>query len=96
MVQICVIDTGIGIKEHDQNKLFKLFGFLDSSKELNTKGVGLGLHISQKIQEQFRGKILLESEFGKGSNFICLFDLENQEIEGNKDKRVLNPNAKTY
>jgi len=41
-----VIDTGIGIKEEDQDKLFKLFGFLDSSKELNTKGVGLGLHIS--------------------------------------------------
>ena len=46
MVQISVIDSGIGIKEEDQDKLFKLFGFLDSSKELNTKGVGLGLHIS--------------------------------------------------
>ena len=46
MVQIKVIDSGIGIKEEDQNKLFKLFGFLDSSKEINTKGVGLGLHIS--------------------------------------------------
>jgi two-component system, cell cycle sensor histidine kinase PleC len=36
MVQIKVIDSGIGIKEEDQDKLFKLFGFLDSSKEINT------------------------------------------------------------
>ena len=49
MVQIKVQDSGIGIKKEDHDKLFKLFGFLDSTKELNTKGVGLGLHISQKI-----------------------------------------------
>lgn len=30
-------------------KLFKLFGFLDSTKELNTGGVGLGLHICKMI-----------------------------------------------
>jgi signal transduction histidine kinase len=46
MIQISVEDSGIGIKKEDKNKLFKLFGFLDASKELNTKGVGLGLHIS--------------------------------------------------
>jgi hypothetical protein len=28
-------------------KLFKLFGFIDTTKELNTKGIGLGLHISK-------------------------------------------------
>ena len=49
MLEIQVIDTGIGIKKEDQGKLFKLFGFLDSSQELNTKGIGLGLHISKMI-----------------------------------------------
>ena len=49
MIEILVADTGIGIKDEDQNKLFKLFGFIDSSKELNTKGIGLGLHISKQI-----------------------------------------------
>ena len=77
MVQIKVIDSGIGIEKEDHDKLFKLFGFLDSSKELNVKGVGLGLHISQKLQEQFGGEILIESELGEGSTFICLFDLDN-------------------
>ena len=49
MLEIQVIDSGIGIKKEDINKLFKLFGFLDTTKELNTKGIGLGLHISKKI-----------------------------------------------
>ena len=51
MLQIQVIDTGTGIKKDDQDKLFKLFGFLDATKDQNTKGVGLGLHISQKISK---------------------------------------------
>ena len=46
MIKIEVEDTGIGIKEKDKAKLFKLFGFIDETKELNTNGVGLGLHIS--------------------------------------------------
>jgi signal transduction histidine kinase len=61
MIEISVKDTGTGIKIEDQDKLFKLFGFLDNTKEINTKGVGLGLHISQKITQEFGGKIVLES-----------------------------------
>jgi signal transduction histidine kinase len=49
MLEVSVADNGIGIKQEDLGKLFKLFGFLDSSKELNTKGIGLGLHISKMI-----------------------------------------------
>jgi len=50
-----VKDSGCGIKKDDQKKLFKLFGFLDSTKEINTKGIGLGLHISKKIVDEFGG-----------------------------------------
>lgn len=46
MIQISVEDTGPGIKNEDKNKLFKLFGFLEDTKDLNPKGIGLGLHIS--------------------------------------------------
>jgi len=49
MLEVSVADNGVGIKEEDLGKLFKLFGFLDSTKELNTKGIGLGLHISKMI-----------------------------------------------
>jgi len=51
MLEIQVIDTGIGIRSEDIDKLFKVFGFLDTTKEINTKGIGLGLHISKKICE---------------------------------------------
>jgi signal transduction histidine kinase len=46
MIEFIVKDTGVGIKKEDQSKLFKLFGFLDTTKEMNTNGIGLGLHIS--------------------------------------------------
>ena len=49
MVEIIVEDTGIGIKKNDLVKLFQLFGFLEITKELNTKGIGLGLHICKMI-----------------------------------------------
>ena len=49
MIEFIVEDTGIGIKVEDQCKLFNLFGFLDSTKEINLGGVGLGLHISSMI-----------------------------------------------
>ena len=55
MIEITVKDSGIGIKDEDKDKLFALFGFLESTKELNTKGIGLGLHISKKIVEEFGG-----------------------------------------
>jgi signal transduction histidine kinase len=48
-ISIHVIDSGVGIKEGDKHKLFQLFGFLEQTKELNTKGIGLGLHISKMI-----------------------------------------------
>ena len=40
------MDTGIGIKKEDHEKLFKLFGFVQDTKNMNTSGIGLGLVIS--------------------------------------------------
>ena len=48
-LEIQVIDTGIGIKEEDQDKLFKLFGFVQDIENLNKNGIGLGLAISDEI-----------------------------------------------
>lgn len=64
MIEVSVKDTGVGIKEEDQAKLFKLFGFLDRTKEINTQGVGLGLHISKKIVQYFGGNIICKSQWG--------------------------------
>ena len=54
-----------------------MFGFVDDTKAMNTKGVGLGLAISQQIVEQFGGTISVTSEINKGSNFTFMFKLED-------------------
>jgi len=46
MLVISVRDTGVGIEEEDQEKLFKLFGFVKDKKDKNRNGIGLGLVIS--------------------------------------------------
>ena len=91
-------DTGIGMKEEDLPKLFKLFGFLEASKEINTQGIGLGLHISKKIVQHLRGDIICRSEFGVGTNFIFLVGLGRENGDGNKilPKRILNPIKREY
>ena len=71
-------DTGIGIKEEEIEKLFKLFGFLESSKLINTKGIGLGLHITKYVVNMFKGDLICQSKFGIGSNFIFIVELIDQ------------------
>jgi signal transduction histidine kinase len=61
MIEFIVKDTGVGIKEENLQKLFKLFGFIEATKELNTNGIGLGLHICKMIIEQFGGIITCKS-----------------------------------
>lgn len=56
-----VEDTGIGIKENEQKKLFKIFGKLKDTENINSKGVGLGLSICKKITEFMGGGITIES-----------------------------------
>ena len=97
MIQIQVEDTGIGIRKQDQDKLFKLFGFLDATKELNTKGVGLGLHISKKIINQFGGDVTCTSKWGVGTLFSFVVALEPKHEYNISNLRCLNPILKkTY
>lgn len=62
-VEIQVKDNGMGIKRKDKAKLFKLFGFVQSTEEVNTRGIGLGLVISKKITEFFGGLIGFKSKW---------------------------------
>ena len=69
MVKVSIIDTGIGIKEKDLNKLFLGFSQVHDTRERSVGGTGLGLAISKQIVEGHKGKIEVESEYGKGSIF---------------------------
>ncbi|MEX2758345.1 MAG: ATP-binding protein [Candidatus Sigynarchaeota archaeon] len=68
-VSIRVIDSGIGIKKADMDKLFKPFRQIDTNITRKYEGTGLGLSICKKLVDLLGGNIWVESEFGKGSTF---------------------------
>ncbi len=71
--EISVFDTGIGIRPEDQSRLFQEFIRLSPSRQHPKEGTGLGLYLSQKLADLIGGKIILESEVGRGSRFTLVF-----------------------
>ena len=45
LLEVSVSESGVRIQEADMSKLFKMNGFLNKTEEINTRGIGLGLHI---------------------------------------------------
>jgi len=65
-----VKDTGLGIQSEDQKKIFNRFFRADKHRSRQLGGVGLGLSIVHWIVSSHEGSISVESEVGKGSEFI--------------------------
>lgn len=71
-ILLSVQDDGIGIAEKDREKIFRRFYQADNSR--TGTGTGLGLSMVQEIVNFHGGKVLVESELGVGSQFICIFE----------------------
>ena len=69
-IHISVSDTGIGISPDGLERLFKPFTQLESFESRTYEGTGLGLALSKELVELHGGKIIAESEPGRGSTFI--------------------------
>jgi CheY-like chemotaxis protein len=87
-VQIEVIDTGIGISEEQQAKLFRTFQQAESNTSRKFGGTGLGLAISKNIVAMMNGEIRVESQLNKGAAFI--FTVQLRSCPGESEE-LLNP-----
>jgi PAS domain S-box-containing protein len=79
VMHVSVIDTGIGINKENCEKVFQEFEQADSSTTRNFGGTGLGLAICSRLIELMKGRIWVESELGKGSNFQFEIPLQVDE-----------------
>ncbi len=80
-IHFSVKDNGIGISSEIQQKLFQSFSQADSSTTRKHGGTGLGLRISKELVELMKGKIWVDSEVGKGSDFQFILPLKKADKE---------------
>ncbi|QAY66513.1 sensor histidine kinase [Paenibacillus protaetiae] len=80
-VVVSVKDSGIGISEADQNRIFERFFKSDRSRTRSAGGSGLGLSIVSKIVEMHSGTIAVSSQPGEWSEFTVTLPLAPQQTE---------------
>ncbi|HKS93516.1 MAG TPA: GAF domain-containing protein [Gammaproteobacteria bacterium] len=77
-LDIEVTDTGIGIREQDQRRLFQPFYQVNGASDRQQGGAGLGLYISKKLVEQMGGSLTIRSAFGQGSRLLVRLRLPRE------------------
>ena len=70
-VVLCVTvkDSGIGIRKEDMDTIFEEFKRFDAKRNNKVEGTGLGMSITAQLLQMMNGKIFIDSEYGKGSEF---------------------------
>lgn len=78
-IAIEVADHGIGILRSEQQKIFEKFYRVSTTLVHNTKGSGLGLALVKHVVEAHGGRVLVDSELGRGSRFTILIPIPKTE-----------------
>ena len=68
-------DDGPGIKAEFVNRLTERFFRIDKSRSRDTGGAGLGLAIVKHVLNRHQAELVINSEWGKGSEFVIYFDV---------------------
>ncbi|MCF2718788.1 MULTISPECIES: sensor histidine kinase [unclassified Paenibacillus] len=82
---ICIADTGQGINDQDQQRIFERFYKADQSRARTAGGSGLGLSIAYKITEMHTGSISVSSKVGEGTVFTVMLPLRQKVMEGSSN-----------
>ncbi len=88
--EICVEDTGIGIKEEDISRIFDKFVQVDLTTVRQYEGTGLGLSITRGLVSLHKGLIWVTSKYGEGSKFCFTLPL-NKEILEKPEEPIVEP-----
>ncbi len=83
-LRFAVVDTGMGIAECDQEKIFESFHQVDVSDSREFGGAGLGLAICRRLVELMGGRIAVRSEIGEGSEFYFEIPLVEASADGTR------------
>ena len=78
LLKVHVVDTGIGIRAEEMDKLFNMFGKLLRTAEMNHEGIGMGLLISKDLVKLNGGTIDVHSD-GEGQGSVFSFTLKMTE-----------------
>jgi len=88
LLEIAVVDTGIGIQPSKLEKLFGRFAQADANVSGRFGGSGLGLSISKRLAELMGGQVMLESTPGRGTTARLVIPLRVAEVEATKSEVV--------
>ncbi|HEY4187028.1 MAG TPA: response regulator [Polyangia bacterium] len=86
-----VVDTGLGVAEADQARIFAPFEQVEGSVDRRFGGTGLGLSISRELAGLLGGELTLESTLGQGSTFTCVVPIEHMPQPEAPDDRPRPP-----
>jgi parallel beta-helix repeat protein len=79
--EIRIADNGIGIEKERKDKIFDRFYQVDGSHTREGEGTGIGLALTKELVELHKGKIEVESEYGKGTTFKVLLPLGKDHLK---------------
>jgi signal transduction histidine kinase len=80
-VEIHIKDKGIGIPAQEQGRIFEAFYRAAEARQIDPRGVGLGLKIVKHIMDAHKGKVQIQSLSGKGSTFILVFPKHEKDTD---------------
>jgi signal transduction histidine kinase len=85
---ISIEDSGVGISETEQQKIFDAFSQESGQTNRKFEGSGLGLAIAKRLVEKMNGKVYLQSEPGKGSTFTVMIQNIKYKAIKSENKRL--------